>query len=114
MGTTVTASTAAGTQAAPAGMSRRLLWTLTAATVLAVGNIYYAQPLLGEIAWSFRQSASSTGTIPMLSQLGYMAGMLFLTPLGDVLEKRGLLVVLLVCSGSALLAAGIAPTFPLF
>ncbi|WP_395852681.1 MFS transporter [Cystobacter fuscus] len=114
MGTTAIDSTAAGTQAAPAGMSRRLLWTLTAATVLAVGNIYYAQPLLGEIAQSFRQSASSTGTIPMLSQLGYMAGMLFLTPLGDVLEKRGLLVVLLVCSGITLLAAGIAPTFPLF
>ncbi len=94
-------------------MDRRLLWTLTATTVLAVGNIYYFQPLLGEIARAFQQSASSTGAIPMLAQLGYVGGLLFLTPLGDVLEKRGLLVGLLLAAGLALLTAGVAPTFPL-
>lgn len=100
--------------AAPTRLSRRLLWTLTAGTVLAVGNVYYCQPLLGEIAATFQQSAASTGAIPMLSQLGYVVGLLFLTPLGDVLEKRGLLMWLLVLAGLALLAAGFAPSYPFF
>ncbi|MBF5041810.1 MFS transporter [Aggregicoccus sp. 17bor-14] len=95
-------------------MSRRLLGMLTATTVLAVGNVYYCQPLLGEIASAFHQSAASTGRIPMLCQLGYVMGLLFLTPLGDVLEKRRLLVGLLLLSAVALGMAGLAPTFPLF
>ncbi len=95
-------------------LSGKLLWTLTAATVLAVGNVYYCQPLLGEISGSFGRSAASAGTIPMSSQLGYVLGLFFLTPLGDVLEKRRLLVGMLLLSGAALLGAALAPTFPLF
>jgi predicted MFS family arabinose efflux permease len=99
--------------AAPARMSRKLLFTLTATTALVVGNIYYAQPLLGEIAAAFGTSAASTGRIPTWGQLGYVAGLVLVTPLGDVLEKRRLLVGLLVLAGLALVGAGLAPTFPL-
>ena len=95
-------------------MNRKVLWLLTGTTVLAVGNIYYAQPLLNEIAASFQLLPSSTGTIPMLSQLGYVAGLLLITPLGDVMEKRNLLVGLLLASSIALLAAGLAPHFSFF
>lgn len=95
-------------------MDRRLLWTMTTATVLAVGNIYYSQPLLGVIARTFERSASAVGSVPMVSQLGYVTGLLFLTPLGDALEKRRLLVTMLGFAAVALFAAGLAPTFPLF
>ncbi|MBZ4371181.1 MFS transporter [Corallococcus sp. AS-1-6] len=103
---------AAVPQAAP--MDRRLIWTMTTATVLAVGNVYYSQPLLGVIARTFGLSASAVGSVPMMSQLGYVAGLVLLTPLGDVLEKRGLLVTMLGLAAAALFAAGLAPTFPLF
>ncbi|RKI11422.1 MFS transporter [Corallococcus sp. AB030] len=99
-------------QAVP--MDRRLLWTMTTATVLAVGNVYYSQPLLGVIARTFGLSASAVGSVPMMSQLGYVAGLVLLTPLGDVLEKRGLLVTMLGLAAAALFAVGLAPTFPLF
>lgn len=100
--------------AAPTQLDRKLLWTMTATTVLAVGNVYYSQPLLGVIGEAFQQGPAKTGAIPMLSQLGYVAGLLLLVPLGDVVEKRGLLVGMLGLAAAALFAAGIAPTFPLF
>src|SRR4051794_3866530 len=99
---------------APKQMDRKLLWTLTAATVFSVGNVYYSQPLLGVIAKAFKQTASATGAIPMLTQLGYVAGLVLLTPLGDVVEKRKLLVGMLGLAAIALCAAGFAPSFPLF
>ena len=94
-------------------MSRGLLFTLTATTALVVGNIYYSQPLLGEIAASFEASAASVGRIPTFGQLGYVLGLVLVTPLGDVLERRRLLVALLLLAGLSLLAAGLAPTLPL-
>ncbi|MFL5320091.1 MAG: MFS transporter [Myxococcaceae bacterium] len=100
--------------AAPKQLDRKLLWTLTAATVFSVGNVYYSQPLLGVIGEAFKQSASVTGAIPMLTQLGYVAGLILLTPLGDVVEKRKLLVGMLGLAAVALCAAGFAPSFPLF
>lgn len=92
-------------------MDRRLLWLLTATSVFAVGNIYYSQPLLGEIGKSFARSPAAIGFVPTLAQLGYVMGLLFVTPLGDVLEKRRLVVTLLLLSGIALFAAALAPTF---
>jgi predicted MFS family arabinose efflux permease len=87
---------------------------LTATTVLAVGNVYYAQPLLGEIGASFGLSASRVGVIPSILQIGYVVGLIFLTPLGDVRERRGLLVGLLVLAAAALLGAGLSPTYGVF
>lgn len=105
---------APATESASQTLSPQLLWTLTATTVLAVGNIYYSQPLLGEIANSFQQSAARTGIIPTLTQIGYVSGLVFLTPLGDVLEKRKLLTALLLFASIALLGAALAPTFAVF
>lgn len=100
--------------AAPGRLNRRLLFTLTAATALAVGNVYYCQPLLGEITRTFSRSAASAGAIPMLNQLGYVIGLIFLTPLGDVVDKRRFLVGLLGLAAVALLGAGLAPSFHAF
>lgn len=90
-------------------LGRGLLFTLTAAAALVVGNIYYSQPLLGEIATTFGASAAAAGRIPTAGQLGYVVGLLLVTPLGDVLERRRLMVALFVLSGFALFAAGLAP-----
>lgn len=95
-------------------LSRRLLWTLTATTVLTCGNVYYSQPLLKEIAVEFHQSAGKMGLIPMMNQLGYVAGLLLITPLGDMVEKRKLVTTLLVLAGFALMSAAIAPAFVFF
>jgi predicted MFS family arabinose efflux permease len=45
------------------------------------------------------------------TQLGYAVGILLLVPLGDVLNRRRLIPVLLISSAVALLACAAAPTF---
>ncbi|EDK8145866.1 MFS transporter [Salmonella enterica] len=82
------------------GLSPALIVLMSVATGLAVASNYYAQPLLDTIAHHFSLSASSAGFIVTAAQLGYAAGLLFLVPLGDMFERRTLIVSM------ALLAAG--------
>ena len=73
-----------------------------------VANIYYIQPLLSLIASHFTISATSAGTVAMLSQLGTALGMLFFVPLGDTKERRGLIVKLLLAACICLVAMATA------
>ncbi|MDM6897822.1 MFS transporter [Enterobacter hormaechei] len=67
---------------------------------------YYAQPLLDTIARAFDLSASSAGFIVTAAQLGYAAGLLFLVPLGDMFERRMLIVSMtLLAAGGMLITA---------
>ncbi len=74
------------------GLSPALILLMSVATGLAVASNYYAQPLLDTIARAFDLSASSAGFIVTAAQLGYAAGLLFLVPLGDMFERRMLIV----------------------
>jgi len=93
-----------------APLSRGLVLLMAASCGLAVANLYYNQPLLAEIGRSFRTSARSVGMIPMLTQMGYAAGMFLFIPLGDIKERRRLIVALLLAVGAALLGAAAAPS----
>ncbi|HFT1957429.1 TPA: MFS transporter [Escherichia coli] len=73
-------------------LSPALIVLMSIATGLAVASNYYAQPLLDTIARNFSLSASSAGFIVTAAQLGYAAGLLFLVPLGDMFERRRLIV----------------------
>ncbi|MBO9049030.1 MFS transporter [Curtobacterium flaccumfaciens] len=77
----------------------------------AVGNLYWSQPLLDDIASSLGTSASLAGLLVTLTQVGYALGILLVVPLGDVLDRRRLIPWVLVASAVALLLAAIAPTF---
>ncbi|XNN88045.1 MFS transporter [Curtobacterium flaccumfaciens] len=77
----------------------------------AVGNLYWTQPLLDDIASSLGTSASLAGLLVTLTQVGYAVGILLVVPLGDVLDRRRLIPWVLVASAVALLLAAIAPTF---
>jgi predicted MFS family arabinose efflux permease len=76
----------------------------------AVGNLYWAQPLLGLIADDLDASTTTAGWLITATQLGYAAGILLLVPLGDVLNRRLLVPVMLLCSAAALAACALAPT----
>ncbi|WP_425589249.1 MFS transporter [Streptomyces siamensis] len=80
---------------------------------MTVANLYYAQPLLSSLRDVFHVSTAAAGGLITLTQVGYVIGMLFLVPLGDRLEKRGLITVLLGVTTLALVAAGLATSFPL-
>jgi len=79
---------------------------MSVATGLAVASNDYAQPLLDTIARAFDLSASSAGFIVTAAQLGYAAGLLFLVPLGDMFERRMLIVSMtLLAAGGMLITA---------
>lgn len=87
-------------------LSPALIVLMSVATGLAVASNYYAQPLLDTIAHHFSLSASSAGFIVTAAQLGYAAGLLFLVPLGDMFERRMLIVSMtLLAAGGMLITA---------
>ncbi|POU76175.1 MFS transporter [Leclercia sp. LSNIH6] len=88
------------------GLSPALILLMSVATGLAVAGNYYAQPLLETIARNFSLSASSAGFIVTAAQLGYAVGLLFLVPLGDMFERRAMIVSMtLLAAGGMLITA---------
>jgi predicted MFS family arabinose efflux permease len=78
---------------------------------ITVANLYYSQPLLAEMARQFGVSPRHMGIVSALTQIGYALGLLFFVPLGDVLERRRLILVMLGGSIVALAAVALAPGF---
>ena len=75
-----------------------------------VANMYYVHPLLAEIARTFGISAGRVGIIAMLGQAGTAVGMFLFVPLGDVRERRRLILMLIGVSFFGLIAAAMAPS----
>lgn len=90
------------------------LGLMIAAACLLLANLYYAQPILPEIAAAICLPRDASGAIVTASQLGYIAGLLFLAPLGDILENRKLCAAMAAGAGCAALAAAFAQAAPLY
>lgn len=73
-------------------LSRWLVLLMAVATGVAVASNYYNQPLLHTIAERFGLSFSQAGIIVTTAQVSYAIGLLLLVPLGDLLERRRLIV----------------------
>ncbi|HEY7444132.1 MAG TPA: MFS transporter, partial [Vicinamibacterales bacterium] len=78
---------------------------------LAVANIYYSQPLLASIGRAFNASPAAMGGIAMLTQLGVATGIVCLVPLGDIRERRQIILVLLVAASVSLIGVALAPSY---
>lgn len=91
---------------------KRLVWVMAAAAGLSAGNLYYAQPLLDSIGQSLHASQSSLGLIITLTQLGYAAGLVVLVPLGDLFERRRMIVGVLFGTALALCGVALSPSWP--
>src|ERR1700730_8500016 len=97
------------TSADSSGLSNLQLATMAIAAAVTVGNLYYCQPLLSQIARSLHMTAREPADIPMLTQVGYALGLLFFAPLGDMVERRGLATALLLIVTVSLVATASAP-----
>lgn len=93
-----------------ARISSGITLLLAAAAGIIVANLYYAQPLVGPIGAALGMPPGAAGLIVTLTQIGYCLGLLFIVPLGDLLENRRLIVSGLVATGAALALAANADT----
>lgn len=61
-------------------LTKLLILVMSIACGLTVANLYYIQPLLGDIAKTFHVDQLSIGFAAMLTQIGYAIGMIFILP----------------------------------
>ncbi len=92
-------------------LSTGILLMMATATGLCAGANYFNQPLLSSIALALGVSEGVAALTVTLSQVAYAVGLLFLVPLGDKLEQRGLAVGLMLTAALGLLISGYAQNF---
>jgi predicted MFS family arabinose efflux permease len=95
-------------ESGPVTRSLNLLFAV--ASVLAVANVYFAQPLLESMAHDLNVAESTIGIVVTVTQLGYALGLMFIVPLGDLVDRRRLVVSQLIISSIALVVVSRAPT----
>jgi predicted MFS family arabinose efflux permease len=100
--------------AATPDISSAMVWILAISAGLIVANLYYAQTLVGPISAATGLSAQAAGLIVTLTQAGYCLGLLFIVPLGDLLENRRLVMTALLLTSGALLAAALSTSAAVF
>ncbi len=93
------------------GISPGLVALFALTTGVAAANLYYVQPLLDVIGRSFGVSDATAGLLVALVQVGYLTGLVLLVPLGDLVERRGLIAGLLALAALAAAGCAAAPAF---
>lgn len=95
-------------------VSKWITMILAVACGLIAANLYYTQPLIESISSNIGLSSEAAGLIVTLTQIGYGIGLLFIVPLGDLLENRKLVVTLLILTSIVLIIAAEARSAALF
>jgi predicted MFS family arabinose efflux permease len=91
-------------------LPRHIIFLFAAACGLSVANIYFAHPLLDVMARDLSIKPAAVGIVVTATQIGYGLGLIFIVPLGDLLDRRRLIVSQAVLSAMALVVVGLAPT----
>ena len=91
----------------PPVLSRWLTFAMAGATGIAVANIYYNQPMLGIMQAEF--PGQLAGLVPTVTQLGYALGIFLLVPLGDLVERKKLIILQFGLLFLALAGVALAP-----
>ncbi|GHF91949.1 MFS transporter [Amycolatopsis bullii] len=89
-----------------AGMGRNTV--LAAVCAVAVASIYAAQPALAGMGADLAVPAAGLGWIVAAGQLGYLAGLSLLVPLGDLRDRRKLIAAHLVLTAAGAVVAAAA------
>ncbi|CAB3672838.1 putative transporter [Achromobacter dolens] len=85
---------------------------LAVACALSVANVYYAQPLLDAMGREFRLDEGAVGIVVTATQLGCALALVLVVPLGDLLDRRRLMLAQLGLLVLALAAVALASAAP--
>jgi predicted MFS family arabinose efflux permease len=92
--------------------SAGLIFLLAATAGLVVMNIYYNQPILNAIATTFKVGPAAIAWVATATQLGYAAGLLFVVPLGDAIDRKWLIIASTLLSCFILILVPVSPNLP--
>ncbi|MEB7642063.1 MFS transporter [Acinetobacter pittii] len=84
-------------------MPRGVILLFAIASGASVANVYYAQPLLDILASDFNVSHAAIGGVVTATQIGCALALIFVVPLGDLVNRRRLMALQLLALISALL-----------
>ncbi|MFI8432928.1 MFS transporter [Streptomyces sp. NPDC079020] len=93
---------------APFALSRGIVMLFAVACGAAVSNVYFAQPLLVTLGHDLGMSPALVGSVVTLTHIGYGLGLFLLVPLGDVADRRRIIVAQLLLLVVALAVVGTA------
>jgi len=100
--------TSTAEQASAPTLPRSAVLLFACASGLSVANVYYAQPLLDAVAREFAIPQAAVGGVVTATQVGCALALVLLVPLGDLLERRRLMLVQAVLLSAVLAFVGLA------
>ncbi|MFD3580285.1 MFS transporter [Streptomyces sp. NPDC058644] len=89
-------------------LSRGVVMLFAVACGAAVANVYFSQPLLVTMGHDLAMSPALVGSVVTLTHVGYGLGLFLLVPLGDVVDRRRLIVAQLLLLVAALAVVALA------
>ncbi|PYG76787.1 MULTISPECIES: MFS transporter [unclassified Pseudomonas] len=92
-------------------MTRWITLLLAITSAMAVATVYFAQPLLESMAAELGVAQQQIGWVVGATQAGYALGLLLIVPLGDLIDRKRLLLGQLLFSALALVGVGMAPNW---
>jgi len=92
-------------------LTRGITLLLAITSAMAVATVYFAQPLLESMAADLGVAQQQIGWVVGATQAGYALGLLLIVPLGDLLDRKPLLLGQLLFSALALVGVGMAPNW---
>ena len=90
-------------------LPRQLVLLMAVCTGMSAASLYYAQPLLASIRHSLHMSTGTAGLVVSATQVGYITGLVFLVPVGDVVARRVLIPLLAVGLAGCLALVSLSP-----
>ena len=92
-------------------LTRWITLLLATTSAMAVATVYFAQPLLESMAAELGVAQQQIGWVVGATQAGYALGLLLIVPLGDLVDRKRLLLGQLLFSTLALVGVGTAPNW---
>jgi predicted MFS family arabinose efflux permease len=90
--------------------ARGLMPLLAVTVFVSATTVHFQTPMLDRFAREFAATPAAIGWVPTLTFAGFLAGIVFLVPLGDRVDKRRLILAHVAGLTVAVLAMAGAPS----